>query len=67
MSLTSSLGSSEDEESGSRKLSLSPSQFLTSFPTGALSGNKPKQQRSLERPSALSSPVQALGAKRKET
>jgi hypothetical protein len=61
------LGSSKDEESGARKLSLSPTQYLANFATGALGGSKPARQRSMERPSALSSPVQALGAKRKET
>jgi hypothetical protein len=49
--------SSEDKDSGSRKLSLSPTQFLDSFATGVLGGSKPIQQES---------PMQALGAKRNE-
>ncbi len=59
--------SSDEKDSGSRKISLSPTQYLASFATGALGGSKPARQSSMERPSARSSAMQALGAKLKET
>jgi hypothetical protein len=61
--LTLSDDSSDKKDSESRKLSLSPTKFLDSFATGALERSKPKQRGSMERPSALSTPTQALRAK----
>jgi hypothetical protein len=56
----------EVKDSGSRKLSLSPTQFLESKVLGALRGSSAMQQRAMERLSALTAPIQALGAKGKE-
>jgi hypothetical protein len=55
------------DSGGSRKLSLSPTQFLGSLATGPLTVSRPRQLGSMERPSALSTPTQVLEAKRKET
>ncbi len=60
------LSDGSEKVSGSRKLFLSPTQFLGSLTTGVLGGSKPRQQGSMERPSALSTPTGALRAKGKE-
>ncbi len=56
----------EVKDSGSRKLSLSPTQFLESKALGALRGSSAMQQRAMERLSALTAPIQVSEAKGKE-
>jgi hypothetical protein len=56
----------EVKDSGSRKLSLSPTQFLESKVLGSLRGSIAMQQRAMERLSALTAPIQVLDAKGKE-
>jgi hypothetical protein len=64
--ITLSEDGNEEKDSGSRKLSLSsPTQFLDSLATGVLGRSKSKQQGFMERPSALSIPVQALRTEQK--
>jgi hypothetical protein len=56
----------DKEDSGSRKLSLSPTQFLQSRATGTLNRSRAMRQEAMENPSALASPVQVLEVKGKE-
>jgi hypothetical protein len=58
--ITLSDDSSDKKDSGSRKFSLSPTQFLGSLATGSLTVSKPRQLGSVERPSALTTPTQTL-------
>jgi hypothetical protein len=55
--ITLSDNSSEEKVSGSRKNSLSPTQYLGSLATDILSESKPRQQGSMERSTALSTPA----------
>jgi hypothetical protein len=54
------------EDSGPRKLFLSPTQYFDSKVTGALNRSGSKQKEAMERPSALMTPTQVVEAKGKE-
>jgi hypothetical protein len=63
--LTLSDESVDKEDAGSRKLSLSPTQFLQSRATGPLNRSGAMRQEAMENPPAFASPVQVLEAKGK--
>jgi hypothetical protein len=56
----------DKEDSGSRKLSLSPTQFLQSRATGLLNRSRSMRQEAMENPSAPTAPIQVSEAKGKE-
>ncbi len=65
--LTLSDESVDEEDAGSRKLSLSPTQFLQSRATGPLNRSRAIRLEAMENPPASASPVQVLEEKGKET